>query len=59
MSTFEKLNSWVKHSITVRLITIGILILLFMSPITMVEEIIMERESTKMAAVDEVSSKWG
>ena len=59
MSTFEKLNSWVKHSITVRLITIGILILFLMSPITMVEEIISERESTKMAAVDEVSSKWG
>jgi inner membrane protein len=59
MSTFEKLNTWVKHSITVRLITIGILILLFMTPISMVEEIIMERESTKMQAVDEVSSKWG
>ena len=33
-SFFEKANNWVKNSITIRLITIGILIILLLIPVT-------------------------
>lgn len=58
-SLFEKLNNWIKHSIAIRLITIGILILLLLVPVSMVEGIISEREQRKEEATAEVSSKWG
>ena len=44
-SFFEKANNWVKNSITIRLITIGILILLLLIPVTMVRDLIREREN--------------
>lgn len=59
LSFFEKLNIWIKKSITLRLITIGIIILLLLIPVSMVERIIRERESRKTEAINEVSSKWG
>ena len=48
-----------KNSITIRLITIGILILLLLIPISMVKDLIREREYRLQDAIDEVSSKWG
>ncbi|MFN5183987.1 MAG: cell envelope integrity protein CreD [Bacteroidota bacterium] len=59
LNFFEKLNNWIKQSITIRLITIGILILLLLIPIAMVESLISERENRKDEAIKEVSSKWG
>ncbi|HXD94179.1 MAG TPA: cell envelope integrity protein CreD [Bacteroidia bacterium] len=56
---FEKLNNWIKQSITIRLFTIGILILLLLIPVSMVESLIRERESRQEDAIREVSSKWG
>lgn len=56
---FEKANIWVKNSITIRIITIGILILLLLIPISMVQELIREREYRQEQAITEVSSKWG
>ncbi len=58
-SFLERLNNWLKQSITIRLMTIGILILLLLIPISMVENLIGERESRKQEAIQEVSSKWG
>lgn len=58
-SFFEKANAWVKQSITVRLATIGILILLLLIPVSMVESLIREREFRQEEAIQEVSSKWG
>jgi inner membrane protein len=59
VSFFEKLNNWIKQSITIRLITIGILILLLLIPVSMVESLIREREERQNEAIREVSSKWG
>jgi len=56
---FEKVNNWLKQSITIRLFTIGILILLLLIPVTMVESLIREREFRQQEAITEVSSKWG
>ncbi|MBK9400350.1 MAG: cell envelope integrity protein CreD [Bacteroidetes bacterium] len=46
-------------SITIRLFTIGILILLLLIPVSMVESLIREREGRQSEAMVEVSSKWG
>jgi inner membrane protein len=58
-SFFERLNNWLKQSITIRLITIFILILLLLIPVGMVQDLISERESRQAEAVEEVSDKWG
>jgi inner membrane protein len=59
LSFFERANLWLKRSITIRLITIGILILFLLIPVSMVESLIRERESRQVEAIEEVSSKWG
>lgn len=58
-SFFEKANAWLKQSITIKLFTIGILILLLLIPVSMVESLIREREARLEEAISEVSSKWG
>ncbi len=59
LSFFERANNWLKNSITIRLITIGFLLLLLLIPIGMVKDIIREREYRQQDAIREVSSKWG
>lgn len=58
-SFFERVNNWLKRSITIKLFTIGILILLLLIPVSMVENLIEEREARQVEAITEVSSKWG
>ena len=58
-SFFEKLNSWIKNSITVKLFSIGIIILLLLIPTFMVEDLIRDRQTTSQSAIEEVGSKWG
>jgi inner membrane protein len=58
-SFFERLNAWIRNSITIKLVSIGILILLLLIPAFMVEDLIREREYTSEGAISEVSSKWG
>lgn len=58
-SIFERLNNWVKSSVMLKLITIGILILLLMTPSSMLQSLIYERQSTRDNAVQEITSKWG
>ncbi len=59
LSFFERANNWMKSSITIKLITIGILILLLLIPVSMVKDLIREREYRQNDAIKEVSSKWG
>jgi len=57
-SIIEKVNSWIKNSVSLKLITIAILMLLLLIPTIMIEEIIFEREALSNQAVEEVSFKW-
>jgi inner membrane protein len=59
LSFFEKANNWIKNSVTIRLFTIGILILLLLIPVFMVRDVIREREQRQNEAIEEVSAKWG
>jgi len=55
----QEQNSWVKTSITLKLLIVGVLVLLFLIPSLMIRSLISERESTSMNVVNEISSKWG
>ena len=59
VSFFEKLNHRLRNSISIKMISIGILILILLIPATMIQSLINERQSTSEAAINEVSSKWG
>ncbi|MCB0638596.1 MAG: cell envelope integrity protein CreD [Lewinella sp.] len=57
-SFFERLNDWIKNSVTLKLVTITILMLLLLIPATMIRSIIQEREALNRQATEEVSAKW-
>lgn len=58
-SFFERLNNWIKNSITIKLLSIGFLILILLIPAAMITDLISERQYTREGAIEEVSSKWG
>ena len=49
----------ISRSITVKLITIGILILVLLIPVSMVTSLIHEREWRQREVVNEINAKWG
>ena len=55
----EKANAWLKASISIRLLTIGLLILLLLIPVSMVQDLIKERYERQEEVRKEVSDKWG
>jgi len=54
----EKISNWIKNSVTLKLITVIILILLLLIPSAMIKSTITEREELNKTASSEVSSKW-
>lgn len=55
---FEKINQLIRNSVSLKLVTITILMLLLLVPAAMVESIIQEREQLNNEVSNEVSSKW-
>ena len=54
----ERVNSWIKNSVTLKLITVTIIMLLLLIPSSMIKSIISEREDLNNQTIAEVSSKW-
>ncbi len=54
----DKVNNWIKNSVTLKFITIIILMLLLLIPSSMIRTIISEREQLNNEAIAEVSAKW-
>ena len=54
----ENVSNWVKNSVTLKLMTITILMLLLLIPTSMIKSIIHERELLSEVTNAEVSSKW-
>lgn len=59
ISFWDRLNNWARRSVTLKLFTIGFLMLLLLIPAFMLESLIREREHLRDSAIQEVSSKWG
>ncbi len=57
-SYFEKLSQSIKNSVTLKLISIFILTMLLMIPMSMVQDLISERENLQQNTISEVSDKW-
>lgn len=57
-SFFERLNQKIRESLTIKLLTIGILILLLLIPLDMVQRLIHEREYRSTDVIAEVSENW-
>ncbi|MEM6718727.1 MAG: cell envelope integrity protein CreD [Bacteroidota bacterium] len=55
----KRLLKWFKSSITAKLIITGALTLLLMIPLTLIQELIEEREFLQAGVVQELNSKWG
>ncbi len=58
-SFFDKFNQWISGSITIRIISVTILVLLLMIPNAMIREIINERQSTNEEVFQEIRQIWG
>ena len=58
-SFFEKLGTWIRNSITFKIVSIAILILLLLIPTGMINDLIRERQSRQESVVSEISSSWG
>jgi inner membrane protein len=59
LSFFEKLNEKISNSVSIKLASIGFLILILLIPGSMIQSLIYERESTREATIQEISAKWG
>lgn len=55
----KKTANYVKRSVTLKIVSIGILILLLLIPASMTQSLIRERESRRDSVVREISRKWG
>jgi inner membrane protein len=54
----QKKESWIKNSISIKVLTIVALILLLLIPSSMIQSLISEREALNNQAIAEVSAKW-
>ena len=55
---FERMNQWIKESVTIKLLSIGFLLLILLIPASWVESLIAERQQRAQSVVDEISDKW-
>jgi len=55
----KQTSNFIKRSITLKIISVGFLILLLLIPAVMVQDLIRERESRRDSVVKEISDKWG
>jgi inner membrane protein len=55
---FERINTWIRESTTVKLGSIGFLILILLIPQSWIESMIVERQSRAETVVGEIADKW-
>src|SRR6185369_3755071 len=58
LNLFERLNQWIVESITVKLMSIGFLVLILLIPSSWIQDLMHERQSRAEEVVQEVSRKW-
>src|SRR5882724_12025234 len=55
---FERFNLWIQESITVKLISIGFLVLILLIPSSWILDLMQERQLRAESVMQEVSEKW-
>ena len=59
LTAYDRLNTWMSGSVTLKLLNIGLLLLLLLVPSSMVEGLITERAENRDLATADISSQWG
>lgn len=54
----ERFNNWMKESISIKLLSIGFLVLILLIPSSWIQSIIEERQQRMTEVITEVSEKW-
>ncbi len=54
-----KFSTWLRDSITARMLVVGVLLLILLVPLQFVKELIYERSSRQKEVVQEINKKWG
>ncbi|MEL4308853.1 cell envelope integrity protein CreD [Joostella sp. CR20] len=55
----SKLVTWIQESITAKMFTVGMLILILLIPLAFVQDLIKERKYRQEDVVNEINDKWG
>jgi inner membrane protein len=55
---FERFNNWIKDSVTIKLLSIGFLLLILMIPNSWIQSLITERQQRAESVINEISEKW-
>ena len=55
----SKLVTWIQESITAKMFTVGMLILILLIPLAFVQDLIKERKHRQEEVVSEINNKWG
>ncbi len=55
----KRLGKWLKQSISARMLTIGVLILILLIPLSYVKDLIRERKYRQKEVIGEINQKWG
>lgn len=59
MNIIEETSNWIRNSITLKLVIIGVLVLVLLIPTAMIQSLIRERNESHTAVVQDVTSKCG
>jgi len=58
LSLLDRFNNWIKESVMIKLLSIGVLTLILMIPGSLVQDLIYEREARAEGVFTEVADKW-
>ncbi|MBX2944043.1 MAG: inner membrane CreD family protein, partial [Cyclobacteriaceae bacterium] len=58
MNLLDRFNRWLQESITIKLFSIGFLIIILMIPLSWIDDLIHERQARSGEVLAEVTSKW-
>lgn len=58
LNLFERFNRWIQESITVKLLSIGFLVLILLIPSSWIQDLMQERQSRAESVMQEISAKW-
>jgi inner membrane protein len=58
LNLFERFNLWLKESITIKLVSIGFLLLILLLPSAWIQELMEERQERADSVILEISNKW-
>lgn len=58
LNVFERFNQWIEESITVKLFSIGFLVIILLIPSSWITDLMEERENRAAHVIEEVADKW-